>query len=42
MKLIAVDPSVIPLGSTVYVEGYGDSNCWQILVVQLKGIELMF
>ena len=23
MKLIAVDPSVIPLGSTVYVEGYG-------------------
>ncbi|PET09035.1 cell wall-binding protein [Bacillus cereus] len=23
MKLIAVDPAVIPLGSTVYVEGYG-------------------
>ena len=23
MKLIAVDPSVIPLGSTVYVESYG-------------------
>lgn len=23
MKLIAVDPSVIPLGSEVYVEGYG-------------------
>ncbi|MBS9804777.1 cell wall-binding protein [Bacillus toyonensis] len=25
MKLIAVDPSVIPLGSTVYVEGYGQA-----------------
>lgn len=23
MKLIAVDPSIIPLGSKVYVEGYG-------------------
>ena len=23
MKLIAVDPSVIPLGSKVWVEGYG-------------------
>ena len=23
MKLIAVDPSVIPLGSRVWVEGYG-------------------
>lgn len=23
MKLIAVDPSIIPLGSQVYVEGYG-------------------
>lgn len=23
MKLIAVDPNVIPLGSKVYVEGYG-------------------
>jgi 3D (Asp-Asp-Asp) domain-containing protein len=23
MKVIAVDPSVIPLGSKVYVEGYG-------------------
>ncbi|HDR6310767.1 TPA: cell wall-binding protein [Bacillus cereus] len=25
MKLIAVDPSVIPLGSRVYVEGYGEA-----------------
>ena len=25
MKLIAVDPSVIPLGSRVWVEGYGEA-----------------
>ena len=25
MKLIAVDPSVIPLGSKVWVEGYGEA-----------------
>ncbi|GAA3319318.1 hypothetical protein GCM10020331_025720 [Ectobacillus funiculus] len=25
MKLIAVDPKVIPLGSKVWVEGYGDA-----------------
>lgn len=25
MKLIAVDPAVIPLGSRVYVEGYGEA-----------------
>jgi 3D (Asp-Asp-Asp) domain-containing protein len=24
-KVIAVDPSVIPLGSKVYVEGYGEA-----------------
>lgn len=25
MKLIAVDPAVIPLGSKVWVEGYGEA-----------------
>jgi 3D (Asp-Asp-Asp) domain-containing protein len=25
MKLIAVDPSVIPLGTRVWVEGYGEA-----------------
>lgn len=25
MKLIAVDPAVIPLGSRVWVEGYGEA-----------------
>ena len=25
MKLIAVDPSVIPLGTKVWVEGYGEA-----------------
>ncbi|GAA3326735.1 hypothetical protein GCM10020331_063860 [Ectobacillus funiculus] len=25
MKLIAVDPKVIPLGSKVWVEGYGEA-----------------
>lgn len=27
-KVIAVDPSVIPLGSRVYVEGYGEAVAW--------------
>lgn len=27
-KVIAVDPSVIPLGSTVYVPGYGTAMAW--------------
>lgn len=27
-KVIAVDPSVIPLGSRVYVEGYGEAIAW--------------
>ena len=41
MKLIAVDPSVIPLGSRVYVEGYGEAIA-EILVARLKVTKLMF
>ena len=35
MKMIAVDPKVIPLGSKVWVEGYGKLSL-EILAVQLK------
>ena len=40
MKLIAVDPKVIPLGKTVNVEGYGVAIA-EILVERLKVTELM-
>ena len=41
MKVIAVDPKVIPLGSKVWVEGYGEAIAGDT-VVRLKEIVLMY